>query len=190
MKNPSRILVTLAGAGALLASAGCAAREARSCEPVNHWGAPVFRCAEDSAADDTAAIVVEETATPAKPAYAVILRKDRIEILQKVQFDTGAATVLPESFALLDEVAQTIEDHPEIAKVRIEGHTDSTGAAAFNERLSQERAEAVRDHLVKHGVEPERLEAKGFGMSQPIADNDTDEGREKNRRVEFKIISK
>ena len=73
-------------------------------------------------------------------------------------------------------------------KIAIEGHTDDRGKKLLNERLSQGRAEAVIAHLVRHGVERERLSAKGFGPSKPLAPNDTDEGRAKNRRVEFIIL--
>ena len=77
--------------------------------------------------------------------------------------------------------------NPQVKKVRIEGHTDNTGAADFNTKLSQGRAKAVRDYLVKKGVAADRLEAKGFGPTQPIGDNKTAAGREANRRVEFEI---
>ena len=111
----------------------------------------------------------------------------KIEITEKVLFDTGKSTLKPESDKLLNEIATIMKDHPEVKKVTVEGHTDNVGGAALNRRLSQARANAVMAALVKLGVEKNRLEAKGFGPSRPIAPNDTAEGRDANRRVEFVI---
>jgi len=124
--------------------------------------------------------------TPPPPARVAITGK-KLELKEKIFFDTSRATIKPVSFELLDEAAQVLVAHPEVGKVRIEGHTDGTGAAAFNTTLSQQRAEAVRDYLVKKGVAAERLSAKGFGPTQPIGDNGTAAGREANRRVDFMI---
>ena len=119
----------------------------------------------------------------------VVVQKEakKVELREKVQFDTGRSVIKPESASLLDEVATVMKDHPEIKKVVIEGHTDSTGGKALNQRLSQARAQAVVKALVERGVESSRLAAKGFGPSRPIESNDTDEGREANRRVEISI---
>jgi outer membrane protein OmpA-like peptidoglycan-associated protein len=95
--------------------------------------------------------------------------------------------VLPQSFGLLDDVARVLNAHPEISIV-IEGHTDDTGNAQRNREVSQARAEAVRDYLIKKGVAPRRLQAKGYGPDRPIAPNATAPGRAKNRRVEFRFI--
>lgn len=111
----------------------------------------------------------------------------KIEIKERVYFDTGKATIQERSHALLDDVAQVLRSHPEVAKVVVEGHTDNTGARAFNQKLSQDRALAVRAYLVGKGIEPERLEAKGYGQTRPVADNKTAAGREQNRRVEFVV---
>ncbi len=73
-------------------------------------------------------------------------------------------------------------------RVEIDGHTDSTGTAAYNMALSEKRAEAIKDHLVTRGINPERLTTKGFGFTKPAASNDTKEGRAQNRRVEFTPI--
>jgi outer membrane protein OmpA-like peptidoglycan-associated protein len=125
---------------------------------------------------------------PPAPPPRVAVTKERIELQEKVFFDTGKATIKPESHALLDEVAATLKSHDEVKKVRIEGHTDSTGSAALNEKLSQQRAEAVRDYLVEKGIDAGRLEAQGFGPKRPIASNKTAAGREDNRRVELRIV--
>jgi len=123
---------------------------------------------------------------PPEPAR-VVVTKEKLELSEKVFFDTGKTTIAPASFGLLDEVAAVLRDHPEVAKVVVEGHTDNRGGAAQNRELSLGRAEAVRRYLVERGVEPGRVEAKGFGASRPVADNRTAEGREQNRRVEFTI---
>ena len=78
----------------------------------------------------------------------------------------------------------------EITKIEVQGHTDPRGGRAYNVRLSQARAESVTKALVQRGVEAERLASKGYGPDVPIAENDTEEGRQKNRRVQFKIIEK
>ncbi len=116
------------------------------------------------------------------------LDEGRIEILEPVFFSSNAALIEQRSYKLLDSVASILVKHPEIEKVRVEGHTDNRGDATYNQDLSQRRAEAVAAYLVKKGVAKERVEAKGFGPSQPLADNNTKEGRAKNRRVEFKIL--
>ncbi|MDY7225555.1 OmpA family protein [Hyalangium rubrum] len=111
----------------------------------------------------------------------------RIRIMDSVYFDTGKDIIQRRSHKLLDNVASILKSHPEIEKVRVEGHTDNKGNEAANLDLSQRRAEAVVKYLVSRGVARERLEPKGFGQTQPIADNVTERGRSKNRRVEFKI---
>jgi outer membrane protein OmpA-like peptidoglycan-associated protein len=88
----------------------------------------------------------------------------------------------------MNEVAQVIKDNAQIKRILIEGHASSEGDAAYNLKLSGERAKAVMTYLSDHGIAKERLTSKGFGSSQPIADNSTEAGREKNRRVEFTIL--
>ena len=120
-----------------------------------------------------------------KEKQGVIIKNDRLELKETVYFDTGKATIQRRSFPLLDQVAQVLNAHPELEKVWIEGHTDSQGMPAENLKLSQRRAEAVRDYLINRGVSFYRLEARGFGQERPISDNATPTGRERNRRVEF-----
>jgi outer membrane protein OmpA-like peptidoglycan-associated protein len=111
----------------------------------------------------------------------------RVEIDDKVMFASGKAELLPESNALLDDVADVLQENPDAKQVEVAGHTDSTGSAEMNRKLSQDRAEAVRAYLVSKGVAADRLVAKGYGPDEPIADNNTDDGKEKNRRVEFRV---
>jgi OOP family OmpA-OmpF porin len=112
----------------------------------------------------------------------------QIRIIESVYFENNLDVISPRSFKLLDSVANILNTHPEIEKVRIEGHTDNTGKAEYNLDLSQRRAEAVAKYLVSKNVARERLEPQGFGPEKPIADNKTKAGRAKNRRVEFKIV--
>ena len=119
---------------------------------------------------------------------AVKLEADRVVILEQVHFDTNKATIQPVSHQLLTNVAEVLRTTPRITLVEVAGHTDSQGADDFNLDLSQRRAEAVLAYLVDQGVEPQRLQAKGYGETRPIETNDTAEGRSANRRVEFDII--
>ncbi len=130
----------------------------------------------------------DEDGCPDKGKVVVIVKKEKIEILQKVYFATGKAVIKRKSYNLLNQVAQTIRAHEEIKKIRVEGHTDSQGSDKYNLRLSQNRADAVKAYLIKKGVDPKRLEAVGYGESRPIASNATRRGREQNRRVEFVIV--
>ncbi|HEY0252050.1 MAG TPA: OmpA family protein [Kofleriaceae bacterium] len=132
-------------------------------------------------------IEVKATRPPPGPDR-VILTASNIAIMDKVQFDTGKASLLPASFPLLDEVATVLKGNPQIEVVSVEGHTDSTGSPEFNRTLSQARAESVAKYLSGKGVKAARMQPKGFGPDRPIADNGTDAGRDANRRVEFNIV--
>ena len=118
----------------------------------------------------------------------VEVKKERIVIKQQVHFATAKFRVLPDSFPLLNQVVQVLNDFPKM-KVSIEGHTDSVGGEAANLRLSERRAEAVLDYLVSKGIGPDRLESVGYGPTKPIASNKTVKGRSQNRRTEFRIVS-
>lgn len=121
------------------------------------------------------------------PARAA-LKAERIEIKDSVYFETGKAVIKAESFALLDEVAEVLRDHPELAKIRIEGHTDSRGKDKDNLLLSQSRAESVRAYLTGKGVDVSRLVAVGFGESKPLVAEKSEADRAKNRRVDFFVV--
>jgi outer membrane protein OmpA-like peptidoglycan-associated protein len=121
---------------------------------------------------------------------AVRVVENEIVILEQVQFDTGKATIKQASDELLNEVAEVLTQHPEMTKVEVQGHTDNRGTAAMNKKLSQARADAVKKALVQRGVSGDRLTTKGYGPDKPIDDNGTDEGRQKNRRVQFVIVEK
>lgn len=108
-------------------------------------------------------------------------------VLKGVQFDIGKATIKPESYPILDDVVEVLKKNPQ-QKIEIQGHTDSTGSAEMNLRLSQNRAASVLEYFALMGIEKTRLTAKGFGMEKPIASNATADGRAKNRRVELKPV--
>lgn len=105
-------------------------------------------------------------------------------VLEGIVFDTGKATLRPESTETLDKVAKTLMENPDIA-IEIAGHTDNTGRRAANMKLSQARADAVADYLASKGVDRSQLATKGFGPDVPVASNDTPEGRQQNRRISF-----
>jgi OOP family OmpA-OmpF porin len=123
-----------------------------------------------------------------EPPPRVELKEDRIEIHEKVQFEYNSANILEVSHSLLNEVADVIKKTPRIKKIQVEGHASSDGADDYNMKLSDKRAKAVRAYLITQGVNKDKLVAKGFGETKPIADNETEAGRETNRRVEFNII--
>lgn len=125
---------------------------------------------------------------PPKPPPRVEVRDNKIEIREKIQFELAKATIKQESHDLLNEIVQVIKDNPHIKKIAIEGHASSDGDDDFNMRLSDDRSKSVRKYLVEHGIGEGMLTAKGFGETKPIADNETEEGRVKNRRVEFNIV--
>ncbi len=107
--------------------------------------------------------------------------------LKGIHFDSGKASIRPDSYPILDEAVQLLKANPDV-KVEIAGHTDSVGRASYNLRLSEARANAVRDYLIQHGIEASRLFARGYGETMPIAPNTTRAGRAKNRRIEFIVI--
>jgi OmpA-OmpF porin, OOP family len=111
----------------------------------------------------------------------------KVYTLDNVFFDTGLSTLKPESYKALNDLFEVLKMKPTMI-IEIDGHTDNTGTAELNQTLSQNRADAVRNYLIKKGIVSSRLTAKGFGDTLPVADNSTDEGKAKNRRTEVKII--
>lgn len=104
-----------------------------------------------------------------------------------VTFDVDSASLRPDFFDVLDSVALVVEEY-EKTLIEVAGHTDSTGSAEYNQRLSERRAETVANYLRNQGVRSERIAAAGFGEERPVADNDTERGRQANRRVELTLV--
>lgn len=111
----------------------------------------------------------------------------RLQAPSNITFDTNRAEVKAEFKPILDQLANSINQYPDTV-IRVEGHTDSVGSAAYNQTLSENRANSVRSYLVQRGVAASRIEAVGFGLTRPIADNATEAGRAQNRRVEILIV--
>jgi OOP family OmpA-OmpF porin len=126
-------------------------------------------------------VVVPPPAPAPKP---VIIEKGRQTL--NVEFDFDKSTIKKGYYQDIDNLAQVMKDYPDI-NVVIEGHTDSVGTAAYNKKLSQRRAEAVKKYMVEKGIDVNRLKAQGFGEEKPIASNETKEGRRQNRRVEAAV---
>nr|AYM52408.1 thrombospondin type 3 repeat family protein [Cystobacter sp.] len=133
--------------------------------------------------------VATNAGCPVQQKQLVAIQTNKLEIKESVFFATGKAAIQPRSFKMLDQVARVLQQHPEVDRMVIEGHTDNRGNAEANRKLSLARAEAVKGYLVSKGVEPSRLEAKGFGPDRPIVSNKTEKGRAANRRVEFIIVT-
>ena len=108
-------------------------------------------------------------------------------VLEDCNFETGKANLEPESYKVLDELVAFLTRKEDV-KIEVGGHTDNVGKPAANLKLSMERANAVKDYLIAKGIKEERLTAKGYGQTEPIADNKTEEGRATNRRTEVKIL--
>ncbi|MGZ6125482.1 MAG: OmpA family protein [Myxococcales bacterium] len=128
----------------------------------------------------------ENQGCPRKPGTLIVVKRDRIEVKQQIHFQPNRAVILSDSYDVLKEVAQALREAP-IGQVRIEGHTDNVGKRSENLRLSQDRADAVKEYLVKEGVASVRLKSVGYGQKRPIASNSSRAGRTLNRRVEFRI---
>ena len=130
-------------------------------------------------------ISVKPAAAPVDPTvcqqlFAELLAKGRI------RFESGKADIVADSAGLLDRLIETALRCP-TANIEIAGHTDTDGEEAFNQALSEKRAQAVTDYLVKAGLPADRFTATGYGSTQPVASNDTDEGKAQNRRIEFVV---
>jgi outer membrane protein OmpA-like peptidoglycan-associated protein len=130
----------------------------------------------------------DDDGCPDKGETKVKVTKTKIEILEKVYFATASSRIKKKSHNLLRQVAAILKTNPQITKIRIEGHTDSQGSEASNQKLSDRRAASVKRFLEQQGVAKGRLVSQGFGESKPVDTNDTREGRENNRRVEFNIV--
>lgn len=125
---------------------------------------------------------------PVKNKPLIVYEDGKLVMFGAITFDTGKDTIKTDSFPILDEAAHVFSEHPELKRVRVDGHTDSVGGDETNLDLSKRRAAAILRYLVDHGIRAERLTSEGYGKTKPIADNRTALGRAKNRRVEFTVL--
>jgi outer membrane protein OmpA-like peptidoglycan-associated protein len=120
--------------------------------------------------------------TPVDDGQAIL-----VNLPEGVTFDIGSYSLKPEFRATLDKVADSLKQYPD-SLIDVYGHTDSTGSEAYNQTLSENRARTVANYLQTQGVNPARIRSQGYGETMPVADNATEDGRRKNRRVEIKIV--
>ncbi len=125
---------------------------------------------------------VEEPPAPAAPPPPPPALPQRIELSADAHFDFGSAKLKLAGERKIDEIVGTMKENAEI-RILVEGYTDSVGSESYNQRLSERRAEAVRDYMMSLGIAAERIETRGHGEANPVASNDTAEGRAQNRRV-------
>lgn len=136
---------------------------------------------------DYSEIEIPNTAGKYTSELTIQIEPAKVYTLENVFFDTGLSTLKPESYKALNELVEVMNLKPTMV-IEIDGHTDNTGTAELNQTLSQNRADAVRNYLIKKGITATRITAKGYGDTLPVADNSTEEGKAKNRRTEVKII--
>lgn len=124
-----------------------------------------------------------------KSLKLIPIEEGQIVRLNNIFFPTGKSALSPESFPELNRIAVTMTENKTLA-IELGGHTDNVGSNDFNLKLSQDRADSVREYLIGKGIEPDRVASKGYGETVPVAKNDTPEGQQRNRRVEFRILKK
>jgi OmpA-OmpF porin, OOP family len=143
------------------------------------------RCADEA---ETINGFEDDDGCPDEGPAQILVEPGQISILETIRFQPNSSQLDPGSNPILKQIALTLRKHREIERIEIGGHTDSTGSRNLNMRLSRDRARSVRSYLLGRGIPPSRLSARGFGPDKPIADNNTDEGRARNRRVEFLVV--
>ncbi len=121
------------------------------------------------------------------PVTKPVVEKKKSWVVHGIYFRSNSSDLMPQSYPILLQEKQNLLDNPDM-KVEIQGYTDNIGKDAINKKLSLDRANAVRNYLIRNGIDPDRLTAIGFGKANPVADNRTEQGRAENRRIEFKVI--
>lgn len=139
--------------------------------------------------DDVSLVAVDTLVPPALPSAAPATLARGVKVrMEGVFFASGQSEILQQSYRALSQLLTLLTDHPSL-HIEIQGHTDDQGTVAYNQRLSEARAQAVVDYLVAHGIDRRRLSWRGFGESNPVDSNDTDDGRRHNRRVEWLVTA-
>ena len=138
--------------------------------------------------DDVSLICLDSLPPKQQPTTEEPREGDLVSI-DGIYFATGQSELLQQSFRQLSRLKELLEVHPNM-RIELRGHTDDRGTVDFNQRLSEARAKAVADYLVSHGIQAGRIEWNGYGKSQPVDSNDTEEGRQRNRRVEYRVLKK
>lgn len=172
------LLLAAAVVMAILLFRSCQQNEATA--PV----APVTTADTPAAQFDSAAAEALDRLTPGKFSADDLVRALNLMI---INFDTGSANISARSDGILSKAAEAIKAAPAGTRIEVGGHTDNIGNAASNQRLSQQRADAVKARLVQHGVSTDALGSQGYGQDKPVADNGSEDGRAKNRRIEFTV---
>jgi outer membrane protein OmpA-like peptidoglycan-associated protein len=130
----------------------------------------------------------EEDGCPDEAPPRAVVVENRITINQRVHFAFDRAEIEAQSFPILDQVVTVLREHPELRRIRVEGHTDEQGGPEHNLPLSRDRARAVVDYLRRHGISRRRMVSEGFGSTRPLVEGRSDEALAQNRRVDFIIV--
>lgn len=139
--------------------------------------------------DDVSVVAIDTDIQTQPTTAAQHIEEGQVVTLWNLFFATGKSDVLPQSHNELYRLRQLMEENPTM-KIELRGHTDNQGTAEFNLRLSEARAQAVADYLISHGIDKARIATIGFGKTMPIDSNDTSEGRSRNRRVEYRVVTR
>lgn len=138
--------------------------------------------------EDYAKLPIPDTNALVFFEFTIKYELPKVYKLENVYFESARSQLKPASFPSLDNLAELMVNKTSLV-IEVGGHTDDVGDEAYNQELSQQRAQAVKNYLVKKGVDAERVKAVGYGESKPVVPNDTPEGRQQNRRTEVKILS-
>ena len=138
--------------------------------------------------DDVSVVAVGDIQQEPTPGLDNTPKAGEVTVLHGIYFATGKSDILPQSYHELQHLLEMLRNHPEM-RIELRGHTDNQGTASFNMQLSRARAEAVARYLTNRGIESSRLQTTGFGKTLPVDNNDTPEGRSRNRRVEYRVLA-
>lgn len=185
----ARKLVASLFALGLIAAVGCHAEFQAGAGQPTAPSAPVPTTPAPPATTTPPPVATTPPATPPPASTSTVKQEgNKLKMPGNIVFDTGKATLKPESDVVLEQLKLFLEEKKHITLVRIEGHTDNVGQPAANLKLSGDRALAVRTWLTNKSIDSKRLIAVGFGDTKPVADNSKEEGRSQNRRTEFVVV--